>query len=70
MNGTKMSNRGIFLLSVVLTGAIAGAFIWLLLFCMYVGISFIWSKLPTYFGKYYPIWLCLLGGLIIGLFAK
>ena len=70
MNGTKLSNRGIFLVSVILTGAIAGAFIWLLLFLMNLGLGFIWSRLPDYFGKYYPIWMCLLGGLVIGLFAK
>ena len=70
MNGTKMSNRGIFLVSVILTGAIAGAFIWLLLFCMNLGIGFLWERLPDYFGRYYPIWMCLIGGVVIGLFAR
>ena len=70
MNSTKISNRGIFIVSVILTGAIAGAFIWLLLFCMNVGLGFLWSRLPTYFGQYYPIWMCLIGGVVIGLFAK
>ena len=70
MNGVTLSNRSIFLISVTLTGAIAGAFIWLLLFVMNLGIGFIWSKLPEFFGKYYPVWMCLIGGVVIGLFAK
>ena len=54
----------------IVTGAIAGAFVWLLLFVMNLGITFIWNKLPAHFGPLFPIVACLVGGLVIGLFAK
>lgn len=70
MKLTTFSNRLLFMVSVMLTGAVAGAFVWLLLFVMNVGITFIWGMLPTYFGPFFALITCLIGGLIIGLFAK
>lgn len=70
MEGAKLANRTLFVASVIVTGAIAGAFVWLLLFVMNLGITFIWNKLPAHFGPLFPIVACLVGGLVIGLFAK
>lgn len=57
-------------MSVILTGALAGIFVWFLLFVMNFGITFVWDRLPTYFGPYYPLVACLTGGLIIGLYTR
>ncbi|HIW76183.1 MULTISPECIES: chloride channel protein [Gordonibacter] len=70
MKPTTLANRTLFVISVIATGAIAGAFVWLLLFVMNLGITFLWEKLPAYFGPYFPLAACVVGGLIIGLFAK
>lgn len=70
MKAAKFANRSLFVASVIVTGAIAGAFVWFLLFIMNLGISFIWEKMPAHFGPYFPLAACLAGGLIIGLFAK
>lgn len=63
-------NRSIFLLSTLVTGAVAGACIWAILFVMNAGISLIWGRMPIYLGSFYPIIVCTIGGIIIGLFAK
>ena len=70
MKGAQLANRTLFVASVIVTGAIAGAFVWLLLFAMNLGITFIWDRLPAHFGPYFPLVACLVGGLVIGLFAK
>lgn len=70
MRFAKPANRVLFALSVIVTGAVAGAFVWLLLFAMNLGISFVWSILPAHFGPFFPLLACLAGGLVIGLFAK
>ena len=70
MEGAKLANRALFVVSVIVTGAIAGAFVWLLLFAMNLGITFIWERLPAHFGPFFPLVACLAGGLVIGLFAK
>lgn len=70
MDATKLSNRALFAVSVVLTGALAGAFVWLLLFVMNLGITFVWTLLPAQFGPLFPLAACLIGGLVIGLYAK
>lgn len=67
---TRLVNRCMFLLSVVLTGAIAGSFVWLILFVMDAGIELVWDRLSSMFGVLFPIAMCILGGLVIGLFAK
>ncbi len=70
MNMAKFGNRALFVVSVLLTGAIAGAFVWFLLFIMNLGISFLWDVLPSFFGPFFPLFACAIGGIIIGLFAK
>ena len=70
MKLAKLANRTLFVLSVVVTGSVAGAFVWLLLFVMNLGISFVWNILPEHFGPFFPLLACSIGGLVIGLFAK
>lgn len=70
MEPAKLANRTLFALSVVVTGAVAGAFVWLLLFAMNLGISLVWDVLPARFGPFFPLLACVAGGLVIGLFAK
>ena len=86
-NFAKPFNRVFFLVCVLVTGALAGAFVWLFFYLMGIGISFLWSTLPAWIGSItkdvfpvlsqgpfgflpYPLFVCLLGGLIIGLYAK
>ena len=70
MDRVRVVNRTVFLLSVVLTGAIAGAFVWLVLLAMNVGLAFVWDGLASWFGRFYPILMCIVGGVVIGLFAR
>ena len=84
---TKPFNRFLFLVCVVVTGAVAGAFIWLFFYLMNIGITFLWATVPAALGTLtadafpvlsqgpfgfipYPLIVCLLGGLVIGLYAK
>ncbi len=59
------------LLSAVL-GAAAGALVWVLLRIMNLGIDLVWHTLPEYVGNeiIYTIGVCLLGGLLIGLWQR
>ena len=47
----KPVNRLLFLLCVVVTGAVAGAFVWAFFFCMDAGIRFLWFTVPTMLGE-------------------
>ena len=79
----KPKNRALFLVSVAVTGALAGAAVWLFFFAMEHGIDFFWTEVPHMldaaspelaggpFGCLpYPFFVCLLGGLLIGLYEK
>lgn len=59
------------LLSAVL-GALAGGLVWLLLKLMNLAIDLVWHTIPHYVGNevIYTIGVCLLGGLLIGLWQK
>lgn len=63
-------NRAAFLVAVLFTGMMAGAAIWAILFVMDAGISLIWDRFPVYLGECYPIFVCIAGGIVIGLFTK
>ena len=65
MRLAKLANRTLFVLSVVVTGSVAGAFVWALLFVMNLGISFVWDSVGARFGIYFPLAACLVGGLEI-----
>ena len=70
MDRTMFLNRALFLLSVILTGAIAGSLVWLILFVMNSGLDFIWNQMSSCFGTLYPVVMCIIGGVVIGLFAR
>ncbi len=70
MNTVRTANRIVFGMSVLITGAVAGAFVWLLLFVMNLGITAIWDRVPTYLGSFYPLIVCIIGGIVLGLFAR
>ena len=70
MNTVRTANRIVFGMSVLITGAVAGAFVWLLLFIMNLGITAIWDRVPTYLGSFYPLIVCIIGGIVLGLFAR
>ena len=79
----KPKNRALFLISVAVTGALAGAAVWLFFFAMEHGIDFFWTEIPHMLGAAspelasgpfgclpYPFFVCLVGGLLIGLYEK
>ena len=79
----KPTNRALFLVSVAVTGAFAGAAVWLFFFVMEHGIDYLWTEIPHALGVAspelasgpfgflpYPFFVCLLGGLLIGLYEK
>lgn len=71
MEGAKFANRTLFVAAVILTGAIAGAFVWAFFFLMNKGLNFIWVTLPAQLDfVFFPLVVCTLGGLIIGLYEK
>lgn len=71
MDSRKLWNRTLFLVSVVLTGAIAGAFVWLFFLLMNIGLNFIWKTLPDMLDfAFFPLVVCTFGGLVIGLYQK
>lgn len=82
-NLAKPKNRALFLVSVAVTGAFAGAAVWLFFFAMEHGIDYLWTEIPHMLGVAspelangpfgflpYPFFVCLLGGLLIGLYEK
>ena len=82
-NLAKPKNRALFLASVAVTGAFAGAAVWLFFFAMEHGIDYLWTEIPHMLGVAspelasgpfgflpYPFFVCLLGGLLIGLYEK
>lgn len=67
---TAKSLSMFFLLSIVL-GAVAGLIIWIFFFLVNSGISFFWEFIPSFADFwFYPIVLCALGGVLIGLWQK
>ena len=85
-NLAKPFNRVFFLLCVLITGSLAGAFVWLFFFLMNKGIAFLWQTVPGWISSLtaesLPVlsqgplvlfpFLCRLcaGGLLIGLYAN
>lgn len=53
-------------------GAAAGLVLWIFLRVVYLGTDFLWTFIPQIAGTYawYPVAVCTLGGLIIGLFRR
>lgn len=67
----KLKNSFIFIIYTMLVGSLAGFIIWIFLKVMNLGIQFFWEYLPSQTNfKYYTIIVCLIGGIIIGLWKK
>lgn len=49
-NLAKPTNRVLFLVSVAVTGAFAGAAVWLFFFAMEHGIDYLWTEIPHMLG--------------------
>ena len=53
-NLAKPKNRALFLVSVAVTGAFAGAAVWLFFFAMEHGIDYLWTEIPHALGVASP----------------
>ena len=53
-NLAKPTNRALFLVSVAVTGALAGAAVWLFFFAMEHGIDYLWTEIPHALGVASP----------------
>lgn len=68
---TNLKNSILFILFAFIIGACAGMFIWIFFRIMNSGIHLLWDVIPNSISvPFYPIIVCTLGGLIIGLFRK
>lgn len=64
-------NNMVFVLYTVIIGVIVGLIIWSFIKVMNLGIQFFWEYLPSFINfEYYPIVVCLIGGLLIGLWKQ
>lgn len=65
-------NMVLYVLLAAALGAAAGALVWVLLYIMNIGIDLVWHTIPAYVGNevVYTFAVCLLGGLLIGLWQK
>ena len=64
----EFKNNLILTLYTAIIGVIAGLIIWSFIRCMNLGINFLWDYLPGLIDfRYYTITVCLIGGLLIGL---
>lgn len=71
----KAKNIFIMFLFSALLGAVIGGVIWAFMRIMELGIELLWQRLPGYFEGadwlwLYPLFICLIGGLLIGLGQK
>lgn len=67
----KVKNNVLFLLYTVILGSIVGTIIWVFIRIMNLGIEFIWDFVPSQLNfPLYTLYLCLFGGLFIGLWKK
>ena len=64
----KIKNSIILIIYTMIIGILSGLIIWSFLKVMNIGIDFLWFYLPNKINiKYYTIIICLIGGIIIGL---
>jgi len=67
----RSNGHVLFLLFVMMIGALVGLFVWAFLYVMNLGIDFIWNHLYPMSGlSLFPLIVCILGGAVIGLYAK
>lgn len=66
-----LKNNILLRLYTVIIGVIAGLIIWCFIRGMNLGIQFLWDYLPSLINfKYYTIAVCLMGGLLVGLWKN
>ena len=66
-----LKNNPLLTLYTIIIGAIAGLIIWCFIRGMNFGIHFLWDYIPSLINfKYYTITVCLIGGLLIGLWKN
>ncbi|RAP46733.1 MAG: hypothetical protein BZ135_03295 [Methanosphaera sp. rholeuAM6] len=64
----RIKHNLVLLLYTIIIGLVAGLIIWSFMMVMNLGIAFFWDYLPGLINfRYYPIVVCLTGGLLIGL---
>lgn len=70
----KITKRslGVFAIFSLCLGAVAGVVVWALLEIMNLGIQLVWETIPAHLESpiWYPFAVCVLGGIIIGLWQK
>lgn len=67
----KTKNHGVFCLFALVLGAAAGAVVWAFFLLMGWGLEFFWTFLPQKIHTpIYPVLVCLLGGVVIGIWQK
>ncbi len=71
MSEKKISGHILYYIFCAFSGAIIAAIVWLFLRLMNLGIELIWHTVPSNFDfKFYPLAVCTLGGLLLGIFQK
>ena len=72
MNKRIITNKSKLLLFCAVLGAVSGAVLWIFLRVVHLGTVLLWDRLPETFDVpvWYPVVVCTLGGVIIGLFRK
>ncbi len=62
----------LYLVFVLVVGAISGAFVWVFFLVMNTGIDLLWTALPTALGSpwFYSLIVCIIGGVVIGLWER
>ena len=66
-----MSNWALFSCFAALVGVMIAGIVWIYLKIANVGITVIWDIIPQHIdSKFYTIIMCLIGGLIVGIFHK
>lgn len=71
MTKKAISGNLIYYLFCGFSGAFIAAVVWAFLRVMNLGVEIIWNIVPSYFDfKFYPIIICTVGGIILGIFQK
>lgn len=67
----RMNHWMLFLCFAALTGALIAVWVWIYLRITNLGITVLWDMVPEYIDfKYYTIVMCLVGGLVVGIFHR
>jgi H+/Cl- antiporter ClcA len=71
MKNTKFKNNSAMLILTLCLGAVVGLVLWLFIQAISLGVSFIWDRLPAYFGaRWVMVPICAFGGCLVGILHK